>query len=109
MKKLSITLIFSLLVASIMYASFPVVNENVNENVNEITTIVEEASSNTMPVSDDIDWTLAIICFFLGSLGIHQFMLGNTGKGVLYLLTLGLCGILPLIDFIKIVTGELRR
>lgn len=105
MKKLSITLIFSLLVASIMYASFPVVNENVNE----ITTIVEEASSNTMPVSDDIDWTLAIICFFLGSLGIHQFMLGNTGKGVLYLLTLGLCGILPLIDFIKIVTGELRR
>lgn len=105
MKKLSITLIFSLLVASIMYASFPVVNENVNE----ITTIVEEASSNTMPVSDDIDWTLAIICFFLGSLGVHQFMLGNTGKGVLYLLTLGLCGILPLIDFIKIVTGELRR
>ena len=105
MKKLSITLIFSLLVATIMYASFPVVNENVNE----ITTIVEEASSNTMPVSDDIDWTLAIICFFLGSLGIHQFMLGNTGKGVLYLLTLGLCGILPLIDFIKIVTGELRR
>tara|TARA_B100000767_G_C19272710_1_gene332035 strand:- start:76 stop:393 length:318 start_codon:yes stop_codon:yes gene_type:complete len=105
MKKLSITLMFSLLVATIMYASFPVVNENVNE----ITTIVEEASSNTMPVADDIDWTLAIVCFFLGSLGIHQFMLGNVGKGVLYLLTLGLCGILPLIDFIRIVMGELKR
>ena len=105
MKKISITLIFSLLVATIMYASFPVVNENINE----ISTIVEEASANTMPVTDDIDWTLAIICFFLGSFGVHQFMLGNTGKGVLYLFTLGLCGILPLIDFIKIVTGELRR
>ncbi len=27
-----------------------------------------------------------IICFFFGGLGIHQFYLGNTSKGVLYLL-----------------------
>ena len=105
MKKLSITIILSLIVATIMYASFPVVNETVNE----IPTIVEQASSSTAPVSGDVDWPLAIVCFFLGGLGVHQFMLGNTGKGLLYLFTGGLCGIGWLIDIINICTGKLGR
>lgn len=52
--------------------------------------------------------TMAIICFFLGSLGIHRFMMGYTGIGVLMLLTGGCCGILTLIDFIRILTGDLN-
>ena len=51
--------------------------------------------------------TMALICFFLGGLGIHRFMMGYTGLGILMLLTLGCCGILALIDFIRILTGGL--
>ena len=52
--------------------------------------------------------TMAIICFFLGGLGIHRFMMGYTGIGILMLLTGGVCGILTLVDFIRILTGGLK-
>ena len=43
--------------------------------------------------------TLLLISLFLGSLGIDRFMLGETGMGILKLLTGGLCGILTIIDW----------
>ena len=46
--------------------------------------------------------TLLLISIFLGSLGIDRFMIGDTGMGVLKLLTLGLCGILTIIDWFTI-------
>jgi len=49
--------------------------------------------------------TLAIVCFFLGGIGIHRFMVGKVGTGILMLLTLGGLGIWTLIDFIVILTG----
>lgn len=52
--------------------------------------------------------TMAIVCFFLGGLGIHRFMMGYTGIGVLMLLTAGCCGILTLVDFIRILMGKLN-
>jgi TM2 domain-containing membrane protein YozV len=51
---------------------------------------------------------MAIICFFLGGLGIHRFMMGYTGIGVLMLLTGGVFGILTLIDFVRILMGKLN-
>tara|TARA_B100001093_G_scaffold405815_1_gene394134 strand:- start:1998 stop:2222 length:225 start_codon:yes stop_codon:yes gene_type:complete len=52
--------------------------------------------------------TMAIVCFFLGGLGIHRFVMGHIGIGVLMLLTGGVCGILALIDFVRILTGSLK-
>ena len=49
--------------------------------------------------------TLAIVCFFLGGIGIHRFMVGKVGTGILMLITLGGLGIWTLIDFIVILTG----
>ncbi len=46
--------------------------------------------------------TLLLISIFLGSLGIDRFMLGDTGMGVLKLLTGGCCGILTIIDWFTI-------
>ena len=46
--------------------------------------------------------TLLLVSIFLGSLGIDRFMLGDTGMGVLKLLTGGCCGVLTIIDWFTI-------
>ena len=53
--------------------------------------------------------TVALICFFLGSLGIHNFMLGETKKGIVKIVLsfcFGIGAILALIDFVKILTDK---
>ena len=50
----------------------------------------------------------AILCWFLGVLGIHRFYLGYTLLGIIQILTLGGLGIWALIDFIRILTGSLK-
>ena len=49
----------------------------------------------------------SLLCFFLGGLGIHRFYLRRTGTGILMLLTLGGLGIWTLIDFVRLVIGNL--
>ena len=46
--------------------------------------------------------TLLLVSIFLGTLGIDRFMIGDTGMGILKLLTLGCCGILTIIDWFTI-------
>lgn len=50
--------------------------------------------------------TMALVCFFLGGLGIHNFMMGENKKGVFKIVSslfCGIGGIFALIDFIKIL------
>lgn len=47
--------------------------------------------------------TLLLVSIFLGTLGIDRFMLGDTGMGILKLLTCGCCGILTIIDWFTII------
>lgn len=46
--------------------------------------------------------TNLLVSLFAGSLGIDRFMIGDTGMGVLKLLTCGLCGVLTIIDWFTI-------
>ncbi|WP_068985785.1 MULTISPECIES: TM2 domain-containing protein [Lysinibacillus] len=47
-----------------------------------------------------------LLCFFLGSLGIHRFYAGKIGTGILMVLTLGGLGIWTIIDLIMIIVGK---
>lgn len=88
-------------VSTVIYASFPVTQDN--------TVIVDPNNQPIEAPAPDIDWGLAAICWLVGSLGIHRFMLGDTTNGILMLLTLGGCGIWTLIDLISILTGKMSR
>lgn len=46
--------------------------------------------------------TLLIVSLLVGGLGVDRFMLGETGMGVLKLLTCGVGGILTIIDWFTI-------
>ncbi|WP_030438494.1 TM2 domain-containing protein [Actinoplanes subtropicus] len=52
-------------------------------------------------------WIAALLlCFFLGSFGIHRFYVGKVGTGILMLVTFGGLGLWTLIDFIMIAIGK---
>lgn len=50
--------------------------------------------------------TAALLAFFLGGLGIHQFYLKNTGKGIAYLLFFWtfIPALIAFVDFIMLLT-----
>jgi TM2 domain-containing membrane protein YozV len=56
--------------------------------------------------------TMAIVCWFLGALGIHRLMMGYKNWWVMLVLTIITCGavgyIWGLIDFVKILTGSMK-
>ena len=52
--------------------------------------------------------TAILLCFFLGSLGIHRFYLGYTLIGVIQLLTFGGFIIWAIVDLIMLIIGSLK-
>ena len=124
--KFFILLIALLSVSNLGIASFPVEKAKpvVTSVVTEQTTNVNTVSSQVVQSQDQAqlaeDFTspaagggksqliALLLAFFLGGLGIHRFYLGYTWQGVVQLLTAGGCGIWALIDFIRIITGDLK-
>ena len=43
-----------------------------------------------------------LITFFLGGLGVHRFMAGKIGTGIIWLLTGGCLGIGWIVDIVKV-------
>ena len=52
--------------------------------------------------------TAILLCFFLGSLGIHRLYLGYTLIGVIQLLTFGGFIIWAIVDLIMLFIGSLK-
>lgn len=69
---------------------------------------VENTGTGTKLVSEKSKGTAAVLCFFLGWLGIHRFYVGKVGTGILWMLTLGLLGIGEVVDFIMILCGSFK-
>lgn len=52
---------------------------------------------------------IALLCFFLGGWGVHNFVLGENKKGIVKIVLTFCCGIgsiLALVDFIKILMDK---
>lgn len=50
-----------------------------------------------------------LITFFLGELGVHRFMTGKIGTGIIWLCTVGCFGIGWIVDLVNVCTGKFMR
>jgi TM2 domain-containing membrane protein YozV len=67
------------------------------------------AVKNIKPLAGQDKLVMILICFFIGGFGVHNFMMGETKKGVVKIIATFCCGIggiLALIDLIKIATDK---
>jgi len=65
-------------------------------------TMDEEKFSLVSTIEFKDPTTILLVSIFLGTLGIDRFMIGDTGMGILKLLTGGLCGIMTIVDWFTI-------
>lgn len=84
------------------------VNENATVCLNCGVALENKNGNTNDPLNGQDKVTMILICFFLGGIGIHNFMMGEKKKGILKIVLSFLCGIggiLALIDLIRIAMG----
>ncbi len=76
------------------------------EKITYIMSKLEQTPEEKFPLISSLELkepsTMLLISIFVGSWGIDRFLLGETGMGILKLLTGGLCGILTIIDWFTV-------
>jgi len=77
-------------------------------NINNVNTNQNIANSGVDSYPYKSKLVAALLCFFFGVFGVHRFYVGKIGTGIIWLLTLGLCGIGAAVDFIVILIGGFR-
>lgn len=70
-------------------------NSNQNQNTNQFAGMPGVKPKNK--------WVALLLLIFFGVFGAHKFYEGKIGMGILYLFTLGLCGIGCIIDFFALL------
>ena len=61
-----------------------------------------------LPVSDKSRLAAALLCWFVGVLGIHRFYVGKIGTGIAMIVTCGGLGVWALVDLVVILLGSFR-
>ncbi len=69
---------------------------------------MQENVQNGTLISPKSRGVAAVLCFFLGGLGIHRFYAGKIGTGILWLFTFGCFGVGAIVDFIMILCGSFK-
>lgn len=81
--------------------------KNIDANADVCLNCGVAVKKNDLAGNDKI--VILLVCFFLGGLGIHNFIMGETKKGVFKIIMSFVCGIggiLALIDLIKIAMNK---
>ena len=68
---------------------------------------MENQTQNSEPKKVQSKMTMALVCWILGTWGVHRYMMGYSNWWMM-LLTGGGCGIWALIDLISILTGKMK-
>ncbi len=96
----------------------PKPKEDLHETSSEMSNIVEEhpvphleeADSASVAVRNNARrysrLELGLICWLLGLLGVHRFLIGRWKTGLMMLLTFGALGVWTLIDLIRIIANR---
>lgn len=91
-------------------------NNQKNFETSQIPLIVEKLQSvddDTLMLISLLDYkdptTMLFVSLFLGGLGVDRFLLGETGMGVLKLLTVGCFGVLTIIDWCTIISKTRKK
>ncbi len=69
--------------------------------------MADQFQNQTM-VSSRSKGVAAVLCFFLGGLGIHRFYAGKIGTGLLWMFSGGILGFGWLVDLIMIFCGSFK-
>jgi len=83
-------------------------NDSAVANNSGTNAVSSKKPSKLSPYNAKDKFKLALICLFLGGLGIHNFIMGETKKGVVKIVASYFCGIgiiLGILDFVKIIKG----